>query len=596
MAQDNYRDGIPIEKGIVLTTNFMDTNAALIQEWLNYWMLYPDLFLDSIQPSEDKYFNLYPYQRIALRASMRYRYHSWTATRATSKSFITYLSSVLQAVFKENSKIIIVSDTKGTVIKIARQKFDEIWQHWPLLRKELKTRTDDGEQGEKKSSDYYELSFKNGSQIFVISKDTSRGIRATGAVLEECALIDEQSYNEVIWPQLNVPRRDSTGYLDPDEPNPCQQFITTAAEKTCFMYGKIIEMAVMAVLQPKDYFVWGLSYEVPVKYGLLSKKQLDEQRYSNTMDQDSFARESMSIWTGNSKDSWFNSSTLEKHRTLLKVERKNMVQKGSEAFYVIGVDVARYQANTAITVVKVLPNSTSYKKHVVYLEVIQGKNFITQQAPRIKEIVELYHPREIVIDGNGLGSGLMDAMVIDSIDHQTGKVYPPMYAFNDEAYLPPQKKKEEEEPLPQFNAIIYNLKANASNDEEIHANIFSQITSGQVSFLAHERVVREKLMKTKKGQKMSHYDKRVFLLPYEMTSRLIDEINNLRLKPTGSQTKIQVEQISQSVKKDRFSSLEYCLYRVKYYEDKFQRKSKRKEGTYSHYTPKAGRGHSKRRR
>jgi hypothetical protein len=51
--------------------------------------------------------------------------------------------------------------------------------------------------------------------------------------------------------------------------------------------------------------------------------------------------------------------------------------------------------------------------------------------------------------------------------------------------------------------------------------------------LAHERIVKDKLLKTKKGQKMSLYDRRVFLLPYEMTSRLMDELNNLKLKPTG---------------------------------------------------------------
>jgi len=54
-----------------------------------------------------------------------------------------------------------------------------------------------------------------------------------------------------------------------------------------------------------------------------------------------------------------------------------------------------------------------------------------------------------------------------------------------------------------------------------------------VSLLAHERIVKDKLLATKKGQKMTLYDRRVFLLPYEMTSRLIDELNNLKLKPTG---------------------------------------------------------------
>ena len=77
-----------------------------------------------------------------------------------------------------------VTDVKGTVIKIAKQKFEEIWTHWPLLRNELKTRSADGEQGEKKGGDYYELYFKNGSTIFVISKDTSRGILMTLVVIK----------------------------------------------------------------------------------------------------------------------------------------------------------------------------------------------------------------------------------------------------------------------------------------------------------------------------------------------------------------------------------------------------------------------------
>lgn len=83
----------------------------------------------------------------------------------------------------------IASDVKGTVIKIAEAKFNEIWRHWPLLKKELATRADDGKQGEKKSNAYYDLYFKNGSQISVVAKDTSRGLRAHAAILEECATI-----------------------------------------------------------------------------------------------------------------------------------------------------------------------------------------------------------------------------------------------------------------------------------------------------------------------------------------------------------------------------------------------------------------------
>jgi len=50
----------------------------------------------------------------------------------------------VRAVLLPGSTIFIASDVKGTVIKIAEAKFNEIFRHWPLLRNELKTRADDG--------------------------------------------------------------------------------------------------------------------------------------------------------------------------------------------------------------------------------------------------------------------------------------------------------------------------------------------------------------------------------------------------------------------------------------------------------------------
>ena len=589
MADAILRDGIPIEKGVVLTKEFLDSNQSLFTSYLNHWILYPDLWLDSIQSAEDaKNFHLMPFQRIALRASMRYRYHFWTATRATSKSFTAYLSAVVRAALLPNSTIMIASDTKGTVIQIAKAKFEEIFHHWPLLRNELATRQDDGKTGQKSSNNYYELWFKNGSMISVVSKDTSRGLRATAAILEECALIDEIPFNEVLWPQMNLKRREVDGTLNPEEPSSAQIFITTAAERTVFMYSKLIECTINAVLRPNEYFSWGLSYEIPLHYGLLDKATIMDQRYSNTVSEESFARESLSIWSGNSKEAWLDSKRLAKRRTLLKCERKAQENPPNQnTFYIVSADIARYSANTAITVIKVLPNSEGFRKNIVYVEVIHGANYITEQAPRLKKLIQLYNPREIVIDGNGPGIGLLDAMVLPSYDAKTGEQFPAYYAFNNEHHLPPDKRNEGDEPWPELNAIIYDIKAGSSNDDLIHSNFFAQINNGSVSFLANERIVKDKLMATKRGQKMSLYDRRAYLLPYEMTSRLMDEINNLKLKATGIQNQFKVEQISRSINKDRFSSLEYGLYRVKYYEDKaIKQAKKRKGGQYAFFSPR----------
>ncbi len=48
MSEVMMRDGIPIEKGITLTKEFLDANQELFTKYLNLWILYPDLFLDAI--------------------------------------------------------------------------------------------------------------------------------------------------------------------------------------------------------------------------------------------------------------------------------------------------------------------------------------------------------------------------------------------------------------------------------------------------------------------------------------------------------------------------------------------------------------------
>ena len=112
--------------------------------------------------------------------------------------------------------------------------------------------------------------------------------------------------------------------------------------------------------------------------------------------------ESLSIWSGNSKDAWLDSRRLNKYRKLLKCERKAQENPANkDTYYMIGCDIGRYNANTAIMVAKVIPQTERYQKNIIYTEVIHGANYITEQAPRIKKLIQLYNPREVVIDGNG---------------------------------------------------------------------------------------------------------------------------------------------------------------------------------------------------
>ena len=64
------------------------------------------------------------------------------------------------------------------------------------------------------------------------------------------------------------------------------------------------------------------------------------------------------------------------------------------------------------------------------------------------------------------------------------------------------------------------------------------------------------------------------LLPHEMTSRLFEEMINLRLKPNGID--MSVERINPHKSRDKYSAMKYGLWRIKELEEEFLKKKSRR--------------------
>ena len=170
VVQRGVRDGIEIEKGVVLNEDYLKEHFDEIGEMFSIFSAYPDIYLDLIKP-QDSNFELFFYQRITLRAVMRYKDIFITAPRAFSKSFITILGLILQCVFIPGTKRFICAPNKNQSAQIAKEKIVEIYDHWPLLRKEViggEISDTPGNFGK----DYVTLKFRNGSQ-FDVEKPTA---------------------------------------------------------------------------------------------------------------------------------------------------------------------------------------------------------------------------------------------------------------------------------------------------------------------------------------------------------------------------------------------------------------------------------------
>ena len=547
-----YRDGVPLEKGAVLTQKRIRKHLQLYQQYMELFICYPDLYLDLIKPPESR-FKLKFFQVMFLRACLRYGRVLTIAPRAAGKSFICILALYLICIFRPGTHVFQCAPGKAQGAKIASQKIHQLWDFFPLLKAEI---IGNGNFG----NDYVRLTFRNESCLDIMSPlNSTRGNRANAGILDEFRDHDANDINEIILPLLNVDRQMKNGDKNQFEPQQVQLWITSASEKNTFCYDKTIEMMEQAILRPSKVFCWGFDYRIPVLTGLLSKDFLTELKLSPTFNELGFAKEYMSRFVGGSDEAWFDFEKLYNNRKLVNPETHEKLRDGIESFYIISVDVARIGCQTVATVLKVFPNTVDgYKINLVNIFIL-GKTLeekvFDKQVIELKRLIRDFNPREVVIDINGLGVAFADTMIKVNTDTATGETFPAYGFFNEESkYLTTQPR----------NAIkiLYGIKASGQINSDMHSALYAKVYSGHMKFLISEQSARSKLLATRRGQRMSPAERNKRLLPHELTTILINEIMNLKIKPTGVSNQIAVEQINERMLKDKFSALEMGVYRI----------------------------------
>ena len=489
--------------------------------------------------------------------------------------------------FLPGSKVFICAPGKEQGTKIAIEKLTEIWDLFPLLEKEIISKNF--------QANLVRLVFRNGSIFDIVAaQDAQRGGRRHAGIIDETRDHDGDMLNSVVLPLMNVNRRTANGELNENEPHQSQIYITSAGNKVTYAYERMKELLLYSIIMPHQAFCWGCDYRIPVMFGLIPKNYVNELKMSGTFKEDDFGREYLSIWSGGSSESWVNSETLLKHRSIVNVELRKQnittsqnVGVNHEQFYILSVDVARLRAETTICVFKVLPSVTGFTKKLVNLEVLPEKLHFEHQAARIKEMIVAYQPKEVVIDGNGLGVGLMDYMIQYSKHDVTNTIYPPYGAVNDEDYLSKQPRD--------CQKLIYVLKAGQGNQGEINSICFSELVSGKVQFLIREQDAKTKMLGTEKGRKMTNEMRVRILKPYVLESILIEELLNMRIKEGNiNQGNVILERINSKMNKDKFSAFEYGLYRIKSYENDYIKKKTRGNRDLKKFVMMSNRGGGRR--
>ena len=354
--------------------------------------------------------------------------------------------------------------------------------------------------------------------------------------------------------------------------NKSQIYVTTAGWKNSFAYEKLIQILIQQIIEPSEAVVLGGTWRIPVLEELLSKSFIEELKLDGTYNDASFAREYESEWSGDAENAFFSSEKFDKHRVLLQPEYEYSGRSSKSAYYVVSVDVGRKGDLTEACIFKVTPQPQgSSLKTLVNLYTFEAEHFETQ-AINIKKLYYKYKARTVVIDANGVGAGLVDFMVLDQVDPETGDLLP-NFGVGGATYEGWEKDYKKHRTADTETDAMYLIKANAPINTEAHSYVQTQLAAGRIKFLIDETQAKAKLMATKMGQGMSPDKRAEHLKPFTLTTILREQMLNLVEENEG--VNIILKQSSKGIKKDKFSAFEYGLYYIKQEEDK-----KRKRKSY----------------
>ena len=540
-----------------------------------FYREYPDLLVDYLKGPEST-FNFYFYQRVFLRIVMRHRYTYATFPRAYSKSFLSMMALMLRCILYPGSELFVTTGGKEQAASITIAKIEEICKLIPALGNEI-----NWTRGvSKKSKDDVNYVFKNGSKINILAaKESSRGQRRTGGLMEECVLIDQTALNEIIIPTTNVNRLLPDGTRHNEQiVNKSQIYITTAGWKNSFAYHKLIELLIRSLIEPDEVMIIGGTYETPITEGLLDEDFVDQLKLAGTFNEESFDRQYRSVWSGDAENAFFSAEKFDKYRVLRQPESEYSGRSSRNAYYVLGVDVGRIGCTTEIMIFKVTPQPQGASiKSLVNLYTFEAYHF-EEQAIHIKRLFYQYKARRVALDTNGLGIGLLDFMV-KAQETDDGQYLPPFGIDNDEdgvykSYFRGVNDVEKD--------AIFQIKANAPINTQAYTYTQTQISSGKVKFLIDESEAKAKLMETKTGQNLSVDQRNDYLRPFVLTTVLREQMLNLVEDNQG--VNIILKQDSRGIKKDKFSAFTYGLYFIKQEEERLRKRKKRDFSKFSFFT------------
>ncbi len=244
-------------------SNELDNFSRNLQKYIDFvsWARWnPDLFYDLITP-ETGGIRLDLDQRVFLRCLARFISTYGVFPRGYGKTLLEVMGMYHTAIFFPDIEVSMTAQTRENASKLVDEKHREILRFYPLMANEIVKYSS--------SKDSVEVIFTSGGRIDVLANQQStKGARRKRLNVEESALLNNELFQDVLEPIVNVPRRTigKEALINPEELNGQINFFTTSWFRGSDEYERNLRM-VDEMAELKGKIVIGSDWQLACNYG-----------------------------------------------------------------------------------------------------------------------------------------------------------------------------------------------------------------------------------------------------------------------------------------------------------------------------------------
>ena len=538
--------------------NLMDGVSA----WASFYRANPHRFARD-------YLNLVlkPFQQIILCMFFRFTNCIYLASRGGGKSFLLAIFCVIYCILFPGTAICLASKTRTQATEI----IDKIRKILMPRSANLRAEISDIIVNQSSAS----VTFRNSSTISVVTAgESARHNRATILIVDEYRLVNKNVIDTILRRFLTSTRHPD--FLDKPE------YAGYPVERTKELYAsscwyeehwsyEIVRSYAVNMVRGRSYFCCSMPYQLAIREGILERERVEDEMSESTFDEVSFHMEMEALFFGKSEGGLYNFAEIDKNRKIkfpfyppylgvkLPDKRVTIPDKVPGEIRILSADIAlmastKHQNDaTSIFLNQMLPgNGGKYYSNFVYAENIEGAR-TDAQALLLRKMFEAFQCDYLAIDGNGVGAGVLDLLLGDIYDPETGETYDALSCCNNEDIAARCMN-------PGARKAIWAIKGNSEFNSSCALMLREGLRQGTIRLLISEYEAEEELGKLRGYVNLSIEDTITLKLPYVHTTLLVNELIDLEYETKNKAIRVKEKP---GKRKDRYSSISYNYFVAK---------------------------------